>query len=90
MKLCDGARRVIAVGFPTRFRDQEFVSQCKAPRVFIQSMVDEFGPMKELEPFVGTLPEPKRLIKIAAQDHFFAGGLEVLEETVRSLPPYGF
>jgi alpha/beta superfamily hydrolase len=89
LRLCDGAQRILAVGFPTRFRDTEYVRACTAPRVFIQSTNDEYGPLAELEPFVASLPDPKRLIPITARDHFFAGALEELEHAVQSLPPSG-
>lgn len=89
LRMCDGAQRVIAAGFPTRFPDRDYVRLCTAPRVFIQSTMDEFGPIDELKPFVDSLPGPKRLITIEAQDHFFGGSLEALESAVQSLSPSG-
>ena len=74
-----GARRVIAVGFPTRYHHESNLEGCAIPRIFIQSTHDEYGPVAELEPFVASLAEPKRLILVEAQDHFFAGGLDALE-----------
>jgi alpha/beta superfamily hydrolase len=41
--------------------------------------------VEELRPLVEALPEPKQLIWIDAQDHFFAGALEQLEESVIQL-----
>lgn len=78
-------RRVLAVGFPTVYKDRGYLDGCVLPRVFIQSTNDEFGPLVDLEPFVEGLPEPKRLIAIPASDHFFAGALPELENTVASL-----
>lgn len=89
LRLCEGVQRVIPVGFPSRFRDADYVRECRAPRVFIQSTNDEYGPLSDLEPFVASLPDPKRLITIEARDHFFAGSLDVLEQAVQSLPPSG-
>jgi alpha/beta superfamily hydrolase len=40
----------------------------------------------ELEAVIAGLAEPKRLVLIEAQDHFFAGALEELEATVAGLP----
>jgi alpha/beta superfamily hydrolase len=80
-----GPRRIIAAGFPSRFRDPALDS-CTIPRIFIQSTHDEYGPIHEIEPFIASLPEPKRLIRIDAQDHFFAGALDHLESTVAQLP----
>ena len=79
------ARRVIAVGFPTVYKDRTFLDNCDVPRTFIQSTRDEYGPVEELRPLVEALPEPKQLIWIDAQDHFFAGALEQLEESVIQL-----
>lgn len=87
LKLCAGAQRVIAVGFPTVYPERDFLGTCTVPRVFIQSTNDEYGPLDEWEPLVRSLPEPKKLIMIPAQDHFFAGGLEELELAVKSLAP---
>jgi alpha/beta superfamily hydrolase len=80
-----GARRVIAVGFPTRMRDTSFVLSCAVPRVFVQSTRDEFGPLDEWLPFIEGLPEPKQIVTIEAKDHFFDGALAELEGTIRSL-----
>jgi len=77
--------RVIAVGFPTVYKDRTFLDNCTVPRIFIQSTRDEFGPVEELRPLVEALPEPKQLIWINAEDHFFAGALEQLEESVIQL-----
>jgi alpha/beta superfamily hydrolase len=78
-------RRVIAVGFPTAYRDQSHLDGCTVPRVFVQSTHDQYGPLAELEPLVAALPEPKRLVLVEAQDHFFAGALEKLEEEIAGL-----
>jgi len=84
---CGGtaARRVIAVGFPTVYQDRSVLEGCTVPRTFVQSTRDEFGPAEDLSRLVETLPEPKQLIWIDAQDHFFAGALEQLEETIALL-----
>jgi alpha/beta superfamily hydrolase len=78
-------RRVIAVGFPTVYKDRAFLDNCTVPRIFIQSTHDQYGPVEELRPMVEALPEPKQLIWIEAEDHFFAGALEQLEESVTQL-----
>ena len=84
---CGGepAVRVIAVGFPTVYRDRSYLEGCTVPRVFVQSTHDQYGPVAEIEPLVAALPEPKRLILVEAQDHFFAGALEGLEEEIAAL-----
>ena len=80
-----GARRVIAVGFPTTYKDRTFLEGCAVPRVFIQSTRDQYGPISELEPLVASLPEPKKVILVEGQDHFFAGALDELERKIADL-----
>jgi hypothetical protein len=82
---CGLARRVIAVGFPASYQQKASLETCRTPRVFIQSTRDQFGSVEQIEAIVAALPEPKKLYLIEAQDHFFAGALDALEETVRSL-----
>jgi alpha/beta superfamily hydrolase len=79
------ARRIIAAGFPTVYEDRSFLEGCTVPRIFVQSTHDEFGPVEELRALVDTLPEPKQLILLESQDHYFAGALEQLEETIARL-----
>jgi len=78
-------RRVIAVGFPTVYQNRSFLEGCTVPRIFIQSTRDQYGPVEELGTLVEALPEPKQLIWIDAENHFFAGALEQLEESVIQL-----
>ena len=77
--------RIIAVGFPSAYRDKANLEGCVIPRVFIHSTNDELGAAPDLEAIVDALPEPKRLILIDAKDHFFAGSLERLEDEVAQL-----
>ena len=81
-----GARRVVAVGFPTAGADWSFLEHCNVPRVFIQSTHDQFGPVQELQGLVDSLPPPASLVLVEAADHFFAGGLEQLENAVADAP----
>jgi alpha/beta superfamily hydrolase len=78
------ATRIMAAGFPTIYKDTTYLD-APVPRIFIQSTHDEFGPVAMIEAVVASLKEPKRLILIEAQDHFFAGGLERLEDEVFQL-----
>ncbi len=80
-----GARRVIAVGFPTSYKDRSFLEGCAVSKVFVQSTRDQYGPISELEPLVASLTEPKKLIVVDAEDHFFAGALPELEREIAGL-----
>lgn len=79
------AQRLIAVGYPTRWPDLEDLHTCLKEKIFIQSTHDEFGPMESLKRFVDSLPHPKALYPVEAQDHFFAGALDAFEHLVEEL-----
>jgi alpha/beta superfamily hydrolase len=80
-----GCRLIVAAGFPTRYLEEESFAACAAPRVFVQSTNDEFGPRAELQAFVDTLDRRPDVHWIDAGDHFFAGALEGLEEAVQTV-----
>lgn len=81
--------RLIAVGYPTTYKEKEWMAHCGRPKIFIQSTNDEHGPLDQLEPLVASLSDPKRLITIPAEDHFFAGALPELEDAVeRAVLPF--
>ena len=79
-------RRVIAVGFPTAYKDSaRLFEDCGVPRHFIQSTHDQFGSIAELQPLVDSLPGSKSLTQIEARDHFFDGALQELEDAIAGL-----
>ena len=82
-----GAAQVIAAGFPTRNPDWAPFLECPAPRVFVHSTNDEFGPRDQFQRFFEQVKGEKQLIWIPSSDHFFSGGLDQLEEAVRALSP---
>jgi alpha/beta superfamily hydrolase len=77
------ARKLIAVGFPTN-KDVPGVTGCALPKVFISSTHDQYAPRDELTARVAEFADPKQLVFIEAQDHFFAGALDELEAAVRN------
>ena len=77
-----GARFLLAAGFPTRWGSPDYLHACAAPKIFVQSTHDQYGPRNELEAMYPAFAEPKQLHWIESSDHFFAGGLEALEATV--------
>jgi alpha/beta superfamily hydrolase len=78
--------RLIAVGFPTTLGNYEYLSACAAPKLFVHSTNDVHGPKDALETAFEGFAAPKCLQFIEAGDHFFAGALEHLENTIASLP----
>ena len=81
------AEQVIAVGFPTVYKDKSYLDHCTVPRAFVQSTHDEFGSVADLSAVVNALADPKRMILVEARDHFFAGALEELETQIANLLP---
>jgi hypothetical protein len=73
---------LMGVGFSTRMGPWDFLGQCAIPKIFIHSTHDEFGPRIDFERLYAGVAEPKQLIWIDADDHFFANALEELEERV--------
>jgi alpha/beta superfamily hydrolase len=81
--------RLIAAGFPTRRGRFDYLAECRVPKYFVHSTVDEHGPKDELEAAFAWFAEPKSLKFIEAGDHFFAGALDEFEETIRAIPSKG-
>jgi alpha/beta superfamily hydrolase len=79
------ARRVIAVGFPSVYKDRSYLNGCTIPKIFVQSTRDEFGPLAEWEPMIAEVPDPKEVHLIDARNHFFADALEQLEDLIAGL-----
>ena len=76
------ARFLMAAGFPTRWGPPDYLENCPAPKIFIQSTRDPYGPRAELEAMYARFASPRELHWIESADHFFAGALEALEEEV--------
>jgi len=74
--------RLIAVGFAAREEDLEFLGSCGVPKIFVQSTQDEFGPRATVEPIYSRAAAPAQSIWVEADDHFFAGALDNLEEAL--------
>lgn len=77
--------RVIAAGYPTRVAERDFVYRVHVPKYFVQSTQDEFGPAAELSEFFHSIPEPKHLDWVTAEDHFFTGSLDAYEAVIERI-----
>ena len=78
----EGARWMIAAGFPTVQGPAEHLKSCNVPKTFILSTHDQYAPRADFEAIYALWAEPKRLEWIEAADHFFAGALDAFEEAV--------
>jgi alpha/beta superfamily hydrolase len=84
-QMCDGARRVILVGFPTVYRRYDILQRGVVRRIFVHSTNDEFGPQAELQGVYDRLWGPKEIHWVEARDHFFDGALAEFERVVAGL-----
>jgi len=75
-------QRVVPVGFPTVVAERAFVNNIFVPKIFIHSTHDNFGPRPEFEKFFETVPEPKQVEWVEAEDHFFKDKLDEYEGVV--------
>jgi alpha/beta superfamily hydrolase len=80
-----GIERVIAVGFPTKYPNREYVYEVRAPKHFVQSTNDAFGPRAEFTEFYESLPGPKTLDWVEAEDHFFKNNLDGYEAVIERI-----
>ncbi len=74
--------RTLAVGYPTRMGDFDYLKTCAVRKIFVQSTNDEYGPRADLERVFEACSEPKEIHWINATDHFFRDGLDALEDKV--------
>ena len=74
--------RVIAAGFPTKYPNHDFVYKVGIPKFFVQSTNDEFGPKPQFQEFFDSLPQPKQLTWVEAENHFFRNGLDEYEREI--------
>lgn len=80
-------RAVIGLGLPVapiegRSYDFRFLRNCVKPKLFVSGSQDVFGPRAELERTVALSADPKQLVWIDGADHFFAGRLHEVRETI--------
>jgi uncharacterized protein len=86
---CRDARlkAVIGLGLPVVPADGDsydlrFLESCAMPKLFVSGARDQFGPIARLDALLRLIPEPKKLVVIAGADHFFAGRLQELRQTI--------
>jgi len=87
-------RAVIGVGTPVvpvaeateepRVYALDFLQKCMKPKLLVSGARDQFGPRAQLEAFVASAPEPKKLVLIEGADHFFEGRLRELREAIET------
>lgn len=79
-------QRVIPVGYPAKYELPPDFDKCSIAKTFVHSTNDELSPKSALMSVYERWAEPKRLIWIEAEDHFFKGALDRLEQEIQQLP----
>jgi len=77
----------IALGIPVlpvdeRRYDFRCLENCAKPKLFVSGARDQFGPTAELEQLLARVSEPKKLVRVEGADHFFAGRLRELRQSL--------
>ncbi len=80
---------LIGLGLPVipiegRAYDFRLLESCAKPKLFVSGSQDIFGPRAQLEQIVESAADPKKLVWIEGADHFFAGKLQELRETIEA------
>jgi hypothetical protein len=79
---------VVALGLPTqaggRQYNYSFLNTCSLPKLFVSGDRDQYAPASDLQRVAATTAEPKKLVLLPGADHFFAGQLEAMQNTLAS------
>jgi alpha/beta superfamily hydrolase len=77
--------RAIAVGFPSKHPNRDYVKSVSIPKYFVQSTNDVYGPRADFQAFFDELPQPKQLVWVEAADHFFRDSLDAYEAAIAQI-----
>lgn len=84
-------KTLVGVGLPANDSDFSYLSACRKPKLFVQGARDQYGSRENVEAIVARAAEPKKLVWVAAADHFFTGHLEVLRRAIaENLPAFTY
>ena len=80
-------KAVIAVGLPVvpvdeRSYDFRLLESCRKPKLFVSGASDQFAPSAKLDELLRRVPQPKKQVLIEGADHFFAGRLRELRQSL--------
>ena len=91
LRTCCGDERVkglIALGLPVHAEGRDyhyrFLPSCPQPKLFISGMLDQYGPMPQVEEVFHSASQPADLVWIPDADHFFAGKLDQVQAAIRN------
>lgn len=81
---CDDerVRSIFLIGAPVNKYSMNYLRGCEKPKLVLQGSRDEFGGVDRLEEVASAWPRAEIVI-VEGADHFFAGQVEFVEETMR-------
>jgi alpha/beta superfamily hydrolase len=74
---------LVGLGVPVDTYNFDFLRDVRKPKLILQGTRDEFGPVAQVSEFYDSLAEPKQIHWVQGADHFFAGKLDEVQETLR-------
>jgi alpha/beta superfamily hydrolase len=80
----DRVHALVGMGLPVKSYDYSYLNTCAKPKLIVEGTEDEYGPRAQVEALVARFAPPKRLQWIEGADHYFAGKLPELQETIRA------
>ncbi len=79
-------RAMIALGLPLQAEGRQyqysFLHCCFLPKLFLSGDCDQYAPAADLRRVAATTAEPKKLVLLPGADHFFAGQLTAMQNTI--------
>ena len=79
-------RALALLGLPTQAAGRHyryaFLHHCSLPKLFLSGGCDEYAPAADLQQVAAHAAEPKQLVLLPGADHFFAGRLEAMQNTL--------
>jgi len=75
-------KALFLIGTPANKYDFGYLRACRKPKFFLHGSEDEFGSVDKLDRLVESCTDAESMI-IEGADHFFANGVEVVEEAMR-------
>jgi len=74
---------LVGLGVPVGSLDFDFLRDVTKPKLIIHGTRDEFGPAAQVVDLYDALAEPKQIHWVEGADHFFAGKLDEVQETLQ-------
>ena len=74
---------LVGLGVPVNMSNFDFMQAVRKPKLILQGTRDQYGSVAQVTEFYASLAEPKQIHWVEGADHFFAGKLDEVQETLR-------